>query len=61
VYKPILNEKYKSIHWYITWSIIIQQMELYVQYVYSTNKYLHIEESMSNQARKTHEQEDSEY
>jgi hypothetical protein len=34
----------------------MEQMELYDHYIMSTNGYFHIEESVSSQVRKTHEQ-----
>jgi hypothetical protein len=33
----------------------MKQIELYDQYMMATNGWFHIEESMSSQARKTHE------
>jgi hypothetical protein len=39
----------------------MEQMELYVQYMMSTNGWLHIKESMSSQERKVYEQKEVEY
>jgi hypothetical protein len=39
----------------------MEQMELYDQYMMSTNGWFHIEESMSSQARKVYEPEEVEY